>query len=77
MTRDEAAAILHELWSCDYHYCLSTNDAMAVDMAIEALEQPEIRYCKDCMYYDRDTGHCDMHTMMTDPDDYCSYSVRR
>lgn len=41
MTRQEASKILTELWGCDYYYCLSINDATAIDMALEALKQPE------------------------------------
>lgn len=76
MTREEAIEIVKSIILCGEYENYGVEEE-AVDMAIDALKQPEIRYCKDCMYYDRDTGHCDMHTMMTDPTDYCSYSVRR
>lgn len=43
MTREEAAKTLTELWGVDYRYCLGTIGVEAVDMAIEALKQPEIK----------------------------------
>ena len=41
MTREEAAKTLTELWGVDYRYCLGTIGVEAVDMAGEALHQPE------------------------------------
>ena len=41
MTREEAAKTLTELWGVDYRYCLGTIGVEAVDMAVEALHQPE------------------------------------
>ena len=39
-TREEASKILHVLWVY-YHHYLTEKEAEAVDMAIEALKQPE------------------------------------
>ena len=42
MTREEAKKILEEeLWGVDYHHYLSEEQSKAVDMAIEALKEPE------------------------------------
>ena len=75
MTREEAVKTLTELWGVDYRYCLGTIEVEAVDMAIEALKQPEIIRCEGCRYYA--DGHCDMHNMGVDSDDFCSYAVGR
>lgn len=42
MTRDEAINRLHNIMGFDYHY-LPADDAEAMDMAIEALEEAERR----------------------------------
>lgn len=72
MTRDEAIKILEQMQRGKIRdiedYCFD-----AVDIAIEALEQPEIIRCNDCHYYNGE--RCDMHKMMTDQTDYCSYAV--
>ena len=62
MTREEAAKTLAALWGVDYRYCLGTIGVEAVDMAIEALQEPERKkgkwnitdayphniYCSEC-----------------------------
>lgn len=74
MTREEAAEKINWLYyEADYGNNLPDDMETAVDMAIEALKQPEIIRCKDCHYYDGE--RCDMHKMMTDQTDYCSYAV--
>ena len=81
MIRDEAIKIIDNFFYCVVFprcngklYSHSRLDE-AVKMAIEALSQPEIIRCKECGYYE--DGHCDMHHMGVDPDDYCSYAVGR
>lgn len=52
----------------------------AYDMAISALEQPEIIRCKDCKYYRQYDDQDDLcvYTMTSvEADDYCSYAERR
>ena len=40
-----------------------------LNMAIEALEQPEIIYCKDCKYHK--PGVCDLLWTPVDDDNFC------
>lgn len=69
MTREDASNILCKLKENGLWF----SQRLAIDMAIEALKQPEIIRCNDCHYYDGE--RCDMHKMMTDQTDYCSYAV--
>ena len=46
----------------------------AIKVAIEALKQPEIIRCKDCLYYERG-GRCGCHCMQVLMSDYCSYAA--
>lgn len=71
MTREQALKIID---SSDIIYA-DYEELEAFSMAIAALRQPEIIRCEGCRYYA--DGHCDMHHMATDPDDYCSYAVGR
>lgn len=55
----------------------------AINLAIEALEQPEIIYCKDCVYYsgkycvvDYITGKSES-TVTRDSDDFCSCGEKK
>lgn len=54
MTREEAIKVLKkELWGVDYHYYLTERQAEAVDMAIEALQEPEditLTYDEKCIF---------------------------
>lgn len=77
MTREEEISDIISLMDYMKYEWMGSDVPEALETAIEALKQPEIRYCEDCMYYGRDIGHCYMHGMTTDPGDYCSYSVRR
>ena len=87
MTRQEAIEIL----SC-YYVVDDVRQNEALDMAIEALKQPEIVYCKDCMHhgYIGDDGNIDYPTdncpaqcddpfyNWLPPDDwYCAAAMRR
>ena len=67
MTNEEASKILHVLWVY-YHHYLTEKEAEAVDMAIEALKQPEQKkgvwmmntglgtMCSNCYYKLETTG---------------------
>ena len=46
--------------------------AEALEMAIEALRQPEIVQCKNCDWNDG-TCYCDFHYRDVKPNDYCSW----
>ena len=51
MTREEAVEKINWLYyEADYGNNLPDDIETAVDMAIEALEQPEIIRCKNCTY---------------------------
>ncbi len=78
MTREKASEILHGLWGCDYRYCLNDEEAAAVDMAIEALKQPEIIRCTDCKYAAKhgNVTWCDK-LMCYGVDDWFCASARR
>jgi len=68
MTREEAIITLEHY--LDYWKMISDEEAFPIDddiealqMAIEALKQPEIIYCKDCKWWDREAedspmGYC-------------------
>lgn len=59
---------------------------MAISIAVEKLEQPEIVHCKDCTkceVYEVDTGEdcmtglwCGIHQKDTTPQAFCSYGER-
>lgn len=61
----------------------------ALDMAIKALVQPEIIYCKECKHYKThidcvggEYNGCEAWTdngneMEVEPDDFCSYAERK
>ena len=80
MTKEEAIetirmAIAHIEWEYPMDY------AVAFDMAIEALNQPEIIRCKDCKHWERrecgQYGTCEnMDGFFTD-DWYCADGERR
>lgn len=80
MTRDEAIEILKELWR--YEKTAKYNDAQirkALDVAIEALEQPEIIRCEDCKHskpVDSQWIRCELSSCKL-PDFYCASARRR
>ncbi len=49
----------------------------AVDIAIEALQEPEIVHCKDCRYWDKEIMYCNHTGMQIEPDGYCVYGERK
>lgn len=81
MTREEAIKIL---WQYDMNFePHPAEDVMhAIDVAIDALGQEPIIYCKDCKHWhewDDGTGSCQRSNIMwvgSDYDDYCSFGER-
>ena len=81
MTREEAIDVLKHNYpsSCYEDLC------KAVDMAIEALEQPEIIHCRECkhshMTYDGECKYCDIwfpdEKCYMDGDYFCASAERR
>ena len=49
----------------------------AVDIAIEALQEPEIVHCKDCRHWDKEIMYCNHTGMQIEPDGYCVYGERK
>lgn len=82
MDRKEAIEILkRNKPTSDPRRC-GTELCKAVDMAIEALQEPEIVHCKDCklrkleecaMQYECDCG--EQHSWEND-NDYCSWGIK-
>lgn len=87
MTREQAVKILKPIRDTyvDHANIAMTveadNDADALEMAIEALEQPEIIRCDKCLYYKPMSNHwgkCGAHSNQTcQICDYCSWAERR
>ena len=76
MDREKAIRILtlfREEW--DRHS--KTPNAKALDMAIEALQEPEIVHCKDCKHWDKEIMYCNHTGMQIEPDGYCVYGERK
>lgn len=48
-----------------------TPSSEALGMAIEALEQQDICYCKDCKLHD--DGYCEIVSFITKDTDFCSF----
>lgn len=52
MTNKEAATIVKRIrYYMEGSECWTDAEFIAMDMAVKALEQPEIVRCKDCKYY--------------------------
>lgn len=49
----------------------------ALDMAIEALKQPEVVRCRDCKYSIYPFQLCKLWKRNANPDDFCSYGERK
>ena len=49
----------------------------ALNMAIEALREPEIVHCKDCKHWDKEIMYCNHTGMQIEPDGYCVYGERK
>ena len=82
MTRQEAIetikiAISQVEWEYPMDY------AVAFDMAVEALSQPEIVRCKDCAFHDSGENEvdawnrCKLHKINTSDNEYCSWGAIR
>ncbi len=83
MTREEAIAnIKHAVsWAKenDDRWCDSV-EVGSLEMAIEALKQPEIIRCKDCQFYAisrQGKSWCKSSTRHIKPEDFCSRGWRR
>ena len=73
MDRKEAIEILkRNKPTSDPRRC-GTELCEAVDMAIEALQEPEIVHCKDCRHWDKEIMYCNHTGMQIEPDGYCVY----
>ena len=83
MTREQAIKILKPIRDTyvDYANIAMTveadNDADALEMALEALQQPEIIQCKDDCHWNDGTCYCEFHYRDVKPTDYCSWAERR
>lgn len=78
MTREEAINIL-TCGIAEVEWAYPMDYAVALDMAIEALEQEPIIHCKNCKHWhewENETGACrrSMIWVGTDYDDYCSFA---
>ena len=77
MDRKEAIEILkRNKPTSDPRRC-GTELCAAVDMAIEALKEPEIVHCKDCRHWDKEIMYCNHTGMQIEPDGYCVYGERK
>lgn len=78
MTREEAK---REILFAKREVMADSYIDKAYDMAIKALEQPEIIHCKDCKYLDEDTVFhqywCRGNRVFVSDDHYCGYAERR
>lgn len=87
MTREEA---IHELSTIFGYGFYNERVDEALNMAIDALEQEPIIYCKDCKYCDInitisksvtgeviDVNECIRFHKYVDEDDYCSFAERK
>ena len=82
MTNEEAIMILKAMID-DMILVFDRDRKKALNMAIKALEQPEIVQCKDCKYMRRDVIFdqcwCNRSSRVSpiDDDEYCSRADRR
>ena len=85
MTREEAKAYIIQHCNPDYPNG-NTEWEIAMNMAIEALQQPEIIRCKNCKYwrehkYAKETKRyipfCGFNAIYTKSDDFCSRAVMK
>ena len=87
MTNKEAATIVKRIrYYMEGSECWTDAEFIAMDMAVKALEQPEIVTCKDCKYwrehkYAKETKRyipfCGFNAIYTKADDFCSRAERR
>ena len=73
MDRKEAIEILkRNKPTSDPRRC-GTELCEAVDIAIAALQEPEIVHCKDCKHWDKEIIYCNHTGIQIEPDGYCVY----
>ena len=72
MTREEAIQVLKtmRIWTG-----LKVK-IEACDMAIEALQEPEIVHCKDCKYWMRTRNKCGLAGYLISERGYCLYGKK-
>ena len=75
--RDEICnGCLHAVGWCESHCGFSE----AIDMAIEALKQPEIIHCCECSLYGKSLSGkymCLVHCTYPQPNHYCADGIRK
>lgn len=81
MTREEA---IREMLFAKREVIADSYIDRAYDVAIKALEQPEIIRCKDCKHWEGEKRgqfwyfeQCSLNHHIASCDDYCSYAERR
>ena len=80
MTREEAKELLIPFQKCmfDQHGCPISDAAIALEVAIAALEQPEIIRCRDCAWHNIKINQCNRQICaVMYEDDFCSHAERR
>lgn len=82
MTREEAITrIKDHIEIHRYHERNAVKIFEALDMAISALKQPEIIYCEDCVWWEKQKdslqGRCDLMQMYPTGAWYCGNAQRR
>lgn len=85
MTREEAIIDLNALKFILDNDQYTDEIEEALDVAIEALQQPEIVRCKDCKHYyfadncipQEQRYTCELDGDRWNPDSYCSYAERK
>ena len=76
MTREEAKAYIIQHCNPDYPNG-STEWETAMNMAIEALQQPKIVCCKDCKHFAGEGMYCAFNIMVYYDRFYCFYGKRK
>lgn len=82
MTRDESIEFLKRMkWQADYVEMGDDEGDEALDMAIEALKQPELVRCKECTFCQAIVPGlyfwCDRHKCFIEQEDFCNYGERK
>lgn len=79
MIQDEAIEYLFDI-KTDAVYRILSVEKEAIDMAIEALTQPQIIRCKDCVHWKHSNirpNYCDIWEWCNQADDFCSFAERK
>lgn len=81
MTREEAKKYVIRHCNPSYPKASKTQWDLAINMAIDALSQPEIIYCKDCVHNkagaEAGNANCELYYDMTYQMGYCHRGERR